>query len=220
MNGDTKVMTRRSIGTLAFSFAAGICLMVALGAGETPSSPGTPPSPAAIENYMKSTKPNEKHKHLEQFVGEFETVMRVFWAPGAPPMESKGTASHKMVHGGRFLQEETKGAMKMPDADGNLQDMPIAGMGLVGYDNNKKLYTMAWTDTMNTGILTAKGSLSRDGKVMTFFGEMDEPLTGEMGKSVRYLTRIISADKYVFEISEVLYGEPFKVVEIEYTRKK
>jgi hypothetical protein len=37
---------------------------------------------------------------------------------------------------------------------------------------------------------------------------------------VKYVTRIVSPDKHVFEVSEVLYGEPFKVVEVEYNRKK
>jgi len=109
---------------------------------------------------------------------------------------------------------------RMPGPDGAMKPVPMNGLGLTGYDNNRKLYSMMWTDSMSTGFHTGSGNLSQDGKTMTIFGTMDEPMTGEIGKMVRYTTRVISPDRFVFEIHEVLYGDPFKVVEIQYTRRK
>jgi hypothetical protein len=48
---------------------------------------------------------------------------------------------------------------------------------------------------------------------------MDEWMTGEHDKTVKYLTRIVDENTYVFEIHDlaIVPGET-KVMEIEYTR--
>ncbi len=213
-------MTRKTLFLSHACAAAGaVGVLLALGAGK-PAQPEMPGDmKAAMDNWLKTISPGKPHKHLEQFVGEWETTMRMFMAPGQPPIETKGTARCEMILGGRYLKMDSAGSFKMPGPDGAMADMPHNGLGLTGYDNNRKLYTMMWADNMGTGLITGKGNLSQDGRTMTMFGEMDEPMTGEMGKPVRYVTRVIDADRYIFEISEVLYGEPFKVVEIEYVRK-
>jgi hypothetical protein len=195
---------------------------IALG-GAQPAQPAPPDAAttqAMLENYLKSIQPNEHHKFLEQFVGEWETTTRMFWDPASPLVETTGTATYRMVHAGRFLLLETAGVVKFPRPDGSVQDLPTTGLGLTGFDNNRKLYTVMWTDNLGTAIYTGKGSLTPDGTVLTVYGEMDEPMTGEVGKTVKYVTRILSPDRHVFEIHEVLYGEPAKVVEIEYVRKR
>lgn len=216
----------RSIVTHSLAALLAAAAVVAAGAGRSaevltqPEGMDPAAMQAAMDNWLKTTQPNEKHKYLEQFAGEWDTTMRLFFGPGAPASESRGTSSMKLIHGGRFLKQESTGTMKLPKPDGTMMETPMNGLGLTGYDNNRKLYTIAWTDSMSTGILTGTGSLSPDGSTMTVFGTMDELMTGEMGKTVKYVTRIVSPDKHVFEIHEVLYGEPFKVVEIEYNRKK
>jgi hypothetical protein len=52
------------------------------------------------------------------------------------------------------------------------------------------------------------------------WGLMDEPMTGEVGKHVKYVTRVINDDKFIFEIHDLaIGGDKTKVVEIVYTRK-
>jgi hypothetical protein len=210
----------------ALAAAGAAALFAVLGAA--PMAPRSPLQPEnmdpakmqeAMANYMKSIKPSDKHKHLEQFVGDWETTTKMYMMPGAPPTTTKGASHCELIHGGRFLKSEGTGMFKMPGPDGKMIEKPTTNLGLSGYDNNRKLYTMVWTDSMSTALMSASGSLSQDGKTMTMFGEMDEPMTGEVGKTVRYVTRFIDADHHTFEVSEVLYGEPFKVVEIEYVRK-
>lgn len=209
-------MSRIALALLALVATA------ALAARSAPTAPQPEMDPAAMQaamdNYLKSIQPGEKHKWLEQFVGRWNTTMRMYWGPGAPPIETSGAAVFSMIHGGRFLRQETTGVMKLPGPDGSMQDFPTSGLGLTGYDNNRKLYVITWTDNMGTSIYTGSGSLSPDGRLLTMFGTMDEPMTGEIGKTVKYVTRIESPDRHVFEIHEVLYGDPFKVVEIEYNR--
>ena len=50
---------------------------------------------------------------------------------------------------------------------------------------------------------------------------MDEPMTGEHDKPVRYTTRLVNENKFTFEIHDlVIGGDKTKAIEMEYTRKK
>ena len=56
---------------------------------------------------------------------------------------------------------------------------------------------------------------------LTMYGKMDEPGTGEHGKNIKYVTRLLGRDKQVFEVHDLAIGEPnTKVMEMTYTRKK
>jgi hypothetical protein len=166
---------------------------------------------AGMEAWMKSMTPGENHKWLEQFVGEWETTTKMWMSPGAPAQESSGAASCKLTFDGRFLEE---------DYNGTMMGMPFKGRGITGYDNNRKLFKGVWYDTFGTGMMTSVGNLSKDRKTLTMLAEMDEPMTGEIGKPVRYQVTIIDNNTHKFKMDEIAYGEPFTVFEITYTRKK
>lgn len=173
---------------------------------------------AGMQAWAEAMTPGEPHEFLEQFEGEWDTTMRMFWDPDADPQESKGTTTNSMIFGGRFLKQEFKGSLDMPGEDGQMQPVPFEGLGLTGYNNIRKQYVGTWADSMTTAVIYLTGNLSQDEKQLTMFAQMDEPMTGEIGKTVKYVTRIESADRHVFEAWEVLYGEPFKVFEIVYER--
>lgn len=219
--------SRKHALTHLLAAAIGGGALLALGAGRTNTAAEPPemPSPEqmqeGMEKWVAGMQPGKMHAFLEQFVGEWDTQTRMFMAPGMDPLVNPpGTASLKMVLGGRFLQQTTTGKMEFPGMDGKPMSFDHEGMGLTGYDNARKLFSFVWADTTGTALYTGSGSLSRDGSTLTMFGTMDEPMTGEVGKTIRYTTRAEGKDKFVFEVAEVLYGEPFTVVQIEYTRKK
>lgn len=59
---------------------------------------------------------------------------------------------------------------------------------------------------------TARGAL-------VSYGPMDEPLTGENDKPVKYVWRFPDAKTIVFELHDLAIGEPnTKVVEVTYRR--
>jgi hypothetical protein len=67
---------------------------------------------------------------------------------------------------------------------------------------------------------TMEGTMDKEGKTLTMWGKMDEPATGEKGKQVKYVTRVVDKDKHVFESYDVTsYGEKQPVMVITYTRK-
>ncbi len=199
-----------------FLFAIAIAAALVLSISRTDAQDKAKPD-ADMQEMMKKwaevSTPGEGHKMLEQFVGKWDTVIRMWTeGPGKPPAESKGSCETKWVLDGRFLLEE---------AASQMMGMPYKSMNLIGFDNYKKKYVMSYADNLGTAIYTGEGKLDPSNKVMTSFGKMDEFMTGERDKPVKYVMRISGKDKHVFEIyDEVGSPNEFKAVEITYTRKQ
>ena len=47
---------------------------------------------------------------------------------------------------------------------------------------------------------------------------MDEPMLDVIGRTVKYVTRIISEDEHVFSIYDLHAGDDYKVLEITFKR--
>lgn len=165
---------------------------------------------AAMAQWMEIGKPGEPHKLLANMKGQWNATMRMWMDPSQPPMESKGQATFEPVMGGRFMQQKLAIAM---------MGMPYEGLGYTGFDNHRRMFIGTWMDSMSTSISFSKGSINPAGDQITMFTEMDEPSTGEIGKVAKFVTRFENDDTFVFEAWEVMYGEPWKVFEIEYNRK-
>ncbi len=160
--------------------------------------------------WTELAEPGKPHEYLERFVGNWDMTMRMPIGEGMPPMETKGSSVNTMILGGRYLMTETK-----YDFMGTLAD----GVGLTGFDNGRKVFKSLWLSTLETGMQVMTGSLDPSGTTMNFFGQMDEFTTGEIGKPYQMTMRFTDKDTYIVEISEILYGDPFIVVEFEFTRK-
>jgi len=166
-----------------------------------------------MKKWMDAIKPSESHKMLNAFVGSWETATSLWMqGPSAPPTVTKGTAEVKWALGGRYIQQESKGEM---------MGRPMSGVGFTGYDNINKKFISFWIDDMSTAMYNSEGGFDQAGKVLTTYGKMDEPMTGEHDKNVKYVSRLISPDKFIFEVHDLIIGEPnTRVVEVVYTRKK
>jgi hypothetical protein len=166
-----------------------------------------------MKKFAEIATPGEAHKHLGQFVGKWDTFTRMWWeGPGKPPAESKGASEIKWIMDGRFLLEESTG---------QVMGMPYRAMSITGYDNFKKKYVVSYIDNMGTALYTGEGKFDAANKVLTSYGKMDDPMTGEHDKTVKYVISTAGKDKYVFEIFDEVGGpNEFKAVEITYTRKQ
>ena len=144
-------------------------------------------------------------------VGSWTTAVKMWMGgPEAPPQESKGAAEIQWVLDGRFLMEKTSG---------EVMGKPHQGLGLTGYDNFKQKYVAVWMDNASTAIYSSEGTYDAATRTWSSAGLMDEPATGEKGKTVRYVTRMIDANTMVTEIMDSAGGKEYKAVEITYTRK-
>jgi hypothetical protein len=68
-------------------------------------------------------------------------------------------------------------------------------------------------------MLTMRGGVDPSGKVFRYYGQMDEPMMDIVGRTVKYVNRIINDDKHVFEIIDLHAGDDYKVIELTYTRR-
>jgi hypothetical protein len=166
---------------------------------------------AMMKIWQEVATPGDAHKFLSQCVGTWKTATKAWMDPSQPPEESEGTTTFSMILGGRFLQQE---------ATGQMMGQPFKGMGIMGYDNYKKKYTMVWIDDSGTAMYTAEGTAAPDGKTITFLGKMDDPFTGEKDKTVKYVSKMINKDNQVFEMYAMEGGKEMKTMEMTYTRKK
>lgn len=153
-----------------------------------------------------------EHKKFEEMVGTWDTEMRSWMAPGAEPMVSPGTAEIRLILDGRYVEQKFKCEM---------MGEKFEGLSIEGYDRFKKKYVSIWMDNSSTGIFMSEGTADESGKVFTYYGKMDDPMTGEKDKLVKSVAREISKDKVVFEMYDKRPGVgEFKSMEITYTRKK
>jgi Protein of unknown function (DUF1579) len=172
-----------------------------------------PSQEVMMKRWQEAMTPGDAHKQLEALVGSWDADVKVWMnGPGTEPTVSKGTSEQTMSLGGRFLQQQYSGEM---------MGQPMNGIGYTGYDNFKKKYVAFWIDNMGTAMSHMEGTIDKEGKTITMWGTMDEPSTGEKGKKVKYVTRVIDKDKNVFEIYDVTsWGEKQPTMVITYTRKK
>ena len=164
-----------------------------------------------MEAYQKAGTPGDPHRALEHFVGTWDTVIRFWPAPGAPPEKSAGTSESRWILGGRYLEQRF---------EGTAMGMPFEGRGYTGFDNIRNRYFGTWMDSMSTGMMTTTGVAEEGGKVWKFTGTMDDPLSGK-AQPVEEVVRLEGPDKHVMEMwSPGPDGKMFKSMEIVYTRKK
>lgn len=164
---------------------------------------------AAMEKARRFTQPSEAHKVLDRFLGKWSTETRFFMAGKSTPPE-KGTAAFDWLMKGRWLKSEMNGSM---------MGLPAQGFMLLGYDNFKQSYVFTSVSSLDTAMTRAEGDMDPGGRALIAYGTLDEYLTGEHDKMVRYVWRFVSPDRLVLEVHDLPIGEAnTKVMEIAFTR--
>lgn len=152
-------------------------------------------------------KPGPEHKQLAKLTGTFKVKAKMFDGKGGVA-ESTGTMKRTMILDGRYLKE---------DFTGELLGMKFKGMGMVGYDVQKKKYVAIWVDNVSTGIASSEGVFDESTKTLTSRGE--ETMKGKNVKTKDVLI-IVSPDEQHMELYREFAGKEFKIMEITLTREK
>jgi hypothetical protein len=163
-----------------------------------------------MKRWEAATTPGAAHKALEPLVGDWSIESKMWMSPDAPPMETKATTKTRWILGGRFVQD---------DFTGEFMGKPMQGLGITGYDNLRQKYTGIWMDSGGTAIFISEGTVSADGKLFTFTGKSDDPMTGEKDKPLKFTIQIVNHDKHVFEMFDLSGGKSTKMMQMTYTRK-
>lgn len=166
---------------------------------------------AAMAKAKQFTEVGAMHAKLERFVGKWTTESRFFMGGEATPPE-KGTCEFRWKIGKRWLESE---------ASSTFMGQPLQMASWLGYDAFKMSYVMTSIQGMDNAMTRAEGDLTQDGKSLVMYGTLDEYLTGEHDKMVKYAWRFTSDDEMTLEIHDLPIGETnTKVLEFKYTRVK
>jgi len=181
---------------------------------------GEPNGADMMKQMMELSKLNENHKLLADTAGEWNYTLKMWMNPdpNAKPQEAKGTATRKMIMGGRYLSGEYTGHMQMPGPDGKMKDTVFKGMGLEAYDNVKKKFVASWVDNMGTGIEMSEGTYDPATKSFTYTSEV-EPVPG-MKTQIREVIKLTDKNHMTLEWYETQAGQEKKTMEIDYTKKQ
>jgi Protein of unknown function (DUF1579). len=160
----------------------------------------------AWEAYMT---PGDVHKMMANDNGSWNAEVTMWMSPDAPPAKSKGSCTHTMIMGGRYQQSSFKGTM---------MGKPFEGMGIMGYDNAKKMFISSWIDNMGTGIMNMEGTWDDATKSITLKGKTVDPMTGK-DMDVREVHKMVDNKTQLMEMYMTNDGKEMKTMEIKFTRK-
>ena len=153
--------------------------------------------------------PGKPHQYFKKLAGNYKTVSKNYMADPKNPQVTHGTASFRVIMGGRYLQQRFQG-----DYNG----MKFEGMGLTGYDNAQKKYVGVWIDSFGTGVMNFEGQYDAKSKTMNEVGTGTSPM-GDF--KMRMSCKEVGSDQFLFSMFMVLPdGKESKTMEITYTRVK
>jgi len=188
-----------------------VAVTATLAFADDPKAKSAAQQQAEMDAMMKAATPGDAHKKLSPMAGSWTAEVKMWMAPGAPPAAGSGAAENSWALDGRWLEQRFTG---------NFMGMPFTGVGYTGYDNIKKKYVGSWMDTMTTSMMISDGKADADGKSITFSSTMDDPMTGKTSP-VKEKVTVVDADHHMLEMwGAGPDGKMFKMMEINYTRKK
>ncbi|MBI5364198.1 MAG: DUF1579 family protein [Planctomycetes bacterium] len=201
------------LGVLALASTAAV--QDKKGEGQKPLAPQF--AADGMQRWMEVNKTDHRHAKLAEWIGTWDTEMRMWMGgPGSQPTVTKGTATFSWIVEGRWLKQEAESEMDM----GSMK-LKVRSFGQLGFDRYKQKYVGSNIDSMTTTLLTYEGNFDFGDKNLILWGTMDEPMSGEHDKMVKYVWRFPAPDKMVYEVHDTSIGEEnTKVVEFTYTRRK
>lgn len=162
------------------------------------------------QQMMAMGEPGEAHKHLELLLGEWEGEMKIWFAPGRPPMTFKASKKRESLFDGRFVIEHVEAPSDMG---------PFRALQIFGYNNFEKRYEAFYIDNGGTAMATMPGSFDEATTTFTFTGKE----TDMSGQKVKTRNTVDCSKKDVQIMTGYKPGrdgKEFKSFEVTLTRKK
>jgi hypothetical protein len=174
---------------------------------------------AEIQAALRRHEPGPSHKAAASaFSGTWAARWTVWTAPGQPPSDrATGTATFRMVMGGRFVEGAYRG--------NGILGKAFEGTLLIGYDAERERFVATWINTFETGVATYEGAGdidARSGRLMSLQlrGRPSPHPTSPDTTGVRSVFRFDASGTITEETFVVgANGSEYKAVEVIYTRR-
>lgn len=160
---------------------------------------------------MEAGMPGPMQAHLMKQAGTWTGTNTMWMAPGSESMKTEMTATITKEMDGRYTKCEYKG--DMPGMG------PFHGLGYNGFDNVSQKFVSTWIDNHSSGIMNGEGTLSPDGRTMTWTFEYNCPIN-KRPTTMRQIERYTGEDAMTLEMhgKDPKSGQDFKMMEIEMKR--
>ena len=160
---------------------------------------------------QEAAQPGSEHERLAALAGEWNLRFEFSPSPAVPRVVGTGTASNRMILGGRFLKSESVA---------RLGDARTEGLMILGYDRRTSRYTTLGLDTFGTHYVEAEGPYDEGSGAIVMYGEEHDPITRRTERFTLIL-RTRGPDEYV---QEIVFRQPdgtsHTAVTITYSRKR
>ncbi len=197
---------RRSISLLMCLSALVVLMVAAVSVAAVFQEPGKPALPGASQPAQLTPH----HENMKQMVGAWDTVLQFSFFPGAPPMNSKGTATVTLGPGGLWA---------IGDFKADMGGMPFTGHSIDGFDPTKNKHTSVWVDNMSPALGLGEGTCENGCRKQA--GWING--VGMDGKPAkfRYTAEAKDDDHVTFEMFTTgPDGKEFKTLTMTYIRRK
>jgi hypothetical protein len=174
----------------------------------TTRAPKAPSQEEMMAMWQKAMSPSASHARLTPMVGTWNAKTTFVMEAGAPPEVSSGTSVHRLVLGGRYLEQHYRGTS---------MGMPFEGIGFTGFDNVQQRYVGSWMDSFGTGMMTSIGVGHPTDERIDSVAEAIDPT----GKKIVFDTifRIQNHEHHSYEMwTKGPDGKKYRVMLIEYER--
>lgn len=202
----------RLLGALTLSSAGFLTALSAHAAEPTKAAPEQVDMVAMLERAKQYTTPGKEHELLRRFLGEWQMETRLTH-PGMNPSgaSEKGTMRGRWLMDGRWLFLET---------DGMMMGMAVRTAHIIGYDRMKMSFVTAQVNSFDTALTTSEGDVDPKTGSLVTYGTLDEYLTGEHDKMVKYAWRFVDDNTLRLEVHDLPIGEKDnRVLEFTFRRK-
>lgn len=163
-----------------------------------------------MERAKKFTQPGEAHKVLDRFLGTWRVETSLIMG-GKPSKAEIGEQRCGWLIKARWVECRLTG---------QLLGKPAESVTVIGYDNFKMSYRVMMISSIDTAMNTSEGDMDPGGKLLLTYGTLDEYLTGEHDKMVKYVWRFETPDTITMEVHDLPIGEKnTQVMGIKYTRR-
>lgn len=161
---------------------------------------------------MVAGTPGEQHAFFGAQNGTWHGKEKMWMGPGTEAINTTCTATIASVFDGRYSRMTF--SSEIPDMG------PFSGEATMGYDNVTGEYHCTWIDSMSTGVMNGKGTLSADKKVMTWNYSYNCPIT-KKPTTMRQVDTYKSENEMKMEMwaKDPKSGKEYKMLDIDYTRK-
>ncbi len=144
--------------------------------------------------------PNEIHKMLGEYIGEFSMEISMWMTEGKAPEINNVSSTHKMILGNRFLEMTQTG---------NMMGMEYSSVSNIGYNTINKLFSLTTLTNMGTGTLYLKGSWNNKNKTAILKGQITNPVDNKI-IMVRQKITFINKDNLLIENFDTYQGQKEK----------